>query len=121
MKSVIASIVAVAGMSVAASAVVNTSIVFQTSADGTNWFGGTRDYNLGSQVMVRALVTYTGSGTPYGLASFVFQPTVSNAVAGDTMSPFLNGGVGSNTSTPPCGLTGGQAADPNTFCPPSPP
>jgi len=115
MKSVIASLVAVAGMSAAASAVVNTNITFQTSSDGTNWFGGTHDYAPGSQVMARALVTYTGTGTPFGLASFVFQPTVSNAVAGDTMSAFLNGGIGSNTSTPPGVLSAAQGSDTTSF------
>jgi uncharacterized protein (TIGR03382 family) len=100
MKSVIASLVAVAGMSVAANAVVNTQVNWQTSADGVTWFGIQRDYLAGTQVQVRALVTYTGTGTPFGLASFVFQPTVSNAIAADVMSPFINGGIGSNTSTP---------------------
>jgi uncharacterized protein (TIGR03382 family) len=115
MKSVIASLVAVAGMSVAANAVVNTSVVFQTSSDGTNWFGGTHDYNAGTQVMSRALVTYTGTGTPFGLASFVFQPTVSNAIAADTMSAFINGGVGSNTSSPSGVISGGQLTDTTSF------
>src|SRR5262245_38547504 len=115
MKSVIASLVAVAGMSVAANAVVNTSIVFQTSADGTNWFGGSHDYTEGTQVMSRALVTYTGTGTPFGLASFVFQPTVSNALSTDSMSAFINGGVGSNTSTPLGVLVGGQLTDTTSF------
>jgi uncharacterized protein (TIGR03382 family) len=115
MKSVIASLVAVAGMSVAANAVVNTSVVFQTSANGTDWFGGTHDYAAGTQVMARALVTYTGTGTPFGLASMVFQPTVSNAAATDVMSPFINGGVGSNTSTPLGVLVGGQATDTTSF------
>lgn len=115
MKSVIASLVAVAGMSVAANAVVNTSVVFQTSSDGTNWFGGTHDYAPGTQVMSRALVTYTGTGTPFGLASFVFQPTVSNATALDTMSAFINGGVGSNTSSPSGVISGGQLSDTTSF------
>jgi uncharacterized protein (TIGR03382 family) len=101
MKSVIASLVAVAGMSVAANAVVNTQVNWQTSADGVTWFGTQRDYAPGSTVQVRALVTYTGTATPFGLASFVFQPTVSNATAADSIAAFINGGVGSNTSTPP--------------------
>jgi hypothetical protein len=115
MKTVIASLIALAGLSVAANGVVNTSIVFQTSANGTDWFGGTHDYNAGTQVMVRALVTYTGTGTPFGLASFVFQPTVSNAVAVDTVSPFINSGVGSNTSTPLGVLSGAQGNDTTSF------
>jgi MYXO-CTERM domain-containing protein len=116
MKSVIASLVAVAGMSVAANAVVNTNITWQTSANGTDWAGGLRSYAPGTQVMARALVTYTGTGTPFGLASFVFQPTVSNFTAADTVSAFINGGVGSNTSTPPGVLIGSaQANDTTSF------
>jgi uncharacterized protein (TIGR03382 family) len=111
MKSVIASLVAVAGMSAAANAVVNTQINFQTSADGVTWFGIQRDYAAGSTVQVRALVTYTGSGTPFGLASFVFQPTVSNATAGDGIAAFINGGQGSNTSTPPGVIQVGDTAN----------
>lgn len=99
MKSVIASLVAVAGMSVAANAVVNTNVTWQVSLDGTNW-GSSVVAGAGTQVQARALVTYTGTGTPFGLASFVFQPTVSNALATDTVSAFVNGGAGSNTSTP---------------------
>ena len=33
----------------------------------------------GSNVYMRSLVSYTGTGTPVGLASFVYQPTISNA------------------------------------------
>lgn len=115
MKSVIASILAVAGLSGAANAVVNTSIVFQISSDGVNWFGGSHDFMPGSQVMARALVSYTGTGTPFGLASLVFQPTVSNAVAADTVSAFVNGGIGSNTSTPPGVISGPQLTDTTSF------
>jgi uncharacterized protein (TIGR03382 family) len=99
MKSVIASLVAVAGMSVAANAVVNTSLVFQVSTNGTTWSNHV-DVAPGTEVLVRTLVSYTGLASPVGLASFVFQPTVSNAHAGDSIMPFINGGVGSNTSTP---------------------
>jgi uncharacterized protein (TIGR03382 family) len=115
MKRVIASLLAVAGLSGAANAIVNTSVVFQTSPNGTNWFGGTHIYLAGQQVMVRALVTYTGTGTPFGLASFVFQPTINNANAADTFSPFINGGVGSNTSSPLGVLVGGQPTDTTSF------
>lgn len=115
MKSVIASLVAVAGMSAAANAVVNTSVVWQTSSDGTTWFGGTHSYAPGAQVMARALVSYTGTATPLGLASFVFQPTVSNYTATDTISPFINGGAGSNTSTPVGVLSGTQLTDTTSF------
>lgn len=114
MKSVIASLVAVAGMSVAANAVVNTSIVMQVSTNGTTWSNNV-NVNPGSQVYIRTLVSYTGLASPVGLASFVFQPTVSNATAGDSVLPFINGGVGSNTSTPLGVLTGSQLTDTTSF------
>jgi uncharacterized protein (TIGR03382 family) len=120
MKSVIASLVAVAGLSVAANAVVNTSMVMQVSLDGTTW---------GSQVIVpvgaaapattnvffRTLVSFTGTSTPAGLASFVYQPTMSNALASDAMLPFFNGGTGSNTSTPIGVIDGAQLTDTTSF------
>lgn len=109
MKSVIASLVAVAGMSVAANAVVNTNVTWQVSLDGTNW-GSSVNASAGTQVQARALVTYTGTGTPFGLASFVFQPTVSNGLATDTFAAFINGGAGSNTSTPPGVIQPGDTA-----------
>src|SRR5882724_9925324 len=100
MKKVIASLVAVAGMSAAASAVVNTSIVMQVSLNGTTWSNQVTLTSPNTPVYARTLVSYTGLASPVGLASFVFQPTVSNATATDAIMPFINGGVGSNTSTP---------------------
>ncbi len=100
MKKMVASLVAVAGMSVAAHAVDNTSIVWQASLDGSTWTSDTLIVPAGAQVEVRALVSYTGTAAPVGLASFVFQPTVSNWGAGDALLPFVNGGQGGNTSSP---------------------
>ncbi len=100
MKKMVASLVAVAGMSVAAHAVDNTSIVWQASLDGSTWTSDTLIVPAGAQVEVRALVSYTGTAAPVGLASFVFQPTVSNWGAGDALLPFVNGGQGGNTSNP---------------------
>jgi len=114
MKSVIASLVAVAGMSVAANAVVNTNVTWQVSLDGNTW-GSSVNATAGQQVMARALVSYTGTAAPLGLASLVFQPTVSNALASDTISPFINGGAGGNTSTPIGVLTGSQLTDTTSF------
>jgi hypothetical protein len=120
MKSVIASLVAVAGLSVAANAVVNTSLVQQVSLDGTNWTDHVQ-VTVGAgapatrNVFFRTLVSYTGVGTPAGLASFVYQPTMSNAVATDVMLPFFNGGVGGNTSTPVGVLTPAQGTDTTSF------
>jgi hypothetical protein len=100
--------------------VVNTSIVFQVSTDGTNWFSQV-DVPVGvaapptANVFFRALVSYTGTASPVGLASFVFQPTMSNALATDTMLPFINGGAGSNTSTPIGVIDGAQLTDTTSF------
>jgi MYXO-CTERM domain-containing protein len=107
MKSVIASLVAVAGMSVAANAVVNTSIVWQVSTNNSTW---SNNVNLtippSSQlVYVRALVSYTGTASPAGLGSFVFQPTVSNWAATDTLSAFVAGGP--TSASFPTGVPGG--------------
>jgi hypothetical protein len=100
MKKMVASLVAVAGLSVAAHAVDNTSIVWQASVDGVNWTSEVLDVAPGATVQVRALVSYIGTGAPIGLASFVFQPTVSNWGAGDALLPFVNNGQGGNTSSP---------------------
>jgi len=96
MKKVIASLVAVAGMSVAAHAVVNTSIVWQVSTDNVNWSSSVNALPS-STVYSRALVSYTGTAAPLGLASLAFQPTLSNWTAADTLLPFVAGGQGSNT------------------------
>lgn len=112
MKKVIASLVAVAGMSVAANAQVNTNVTWQVSANGIDgWAGNAQPLNVlpGSTVYVRALVSYTGTAAPLGLASMQFQPTVSNWSGADTLAAFVNGGAGSNTSTPI-----GVVTDPNS-------
>jgi hypothetical protein len=98
MKSVIASLVAVAGIAAAANAVVNTRIEMLVSSDGSA-FGSEVTVAPGSTVQVLVSVTYIGTASPLGLASFVFQPTVSNFGASSGLA-FANGGAGSNTSTP---------------------
>jgi len=114
MKKVIASLVAVAGMSVAANAQVNTRIDMQVSLDGTNW-SNTVSAAVGQTVLSRALVTYTGTDAPVGLASFLFQPTVSHVLATDAIAGFVNGGMGSNTSTPSGVISGAQLSDLTSF------
>jgi len=108
MKSVIASLVAVAGLSVAASAAVNTQLEYLVSVDGgpfthsANILAGTGSHT----VEVVARVSYTGTAQPLGLSSLVFQPTVSNfgiapgGARADAALAFHNGGMGGNTSTP---------------------
>ncbi|HYE62496.1 MAG TPA: hypothetical protein VD997_10930 [Phycisphaerales bacterium] len=103
MKSVIASLVAVAGMSVAASAnIVNTQVSFLASVNGGPF---TSDLNILAgqgvkRVEVVARFTYIGPGTALGFASAVFQPTVSGLVASDAAVGYVNGGLGSNVSSP---------------------
>jgi hypothetical protein len=120
MKSVIASLVAVAGLSVAANAVVNTSIVQQVSLNGTTWSSSIQvpagaGAPLTTNVFFRTLVSFTGTSTPAGLASFVYQPTMDHAVATDLMLPFFNGGMGGNTSTPVGVLSAAQGTDTTSF------
>jgi MYXO-CTERM domain-containing protein len=122
MKSVIASLVAVAGMSVAANAVLSTSVVQQVSLDATNWSSSVNvpvGAGTTTNVFMRTLVSYSDSDPtdplPVGLASMVYQPTMSHALATDTVLPFINGGNGSNTSTPLGVLTGSQLTDTTSF------
>jgi len=99
MKSVIASLVAVAGMSVAAVADVNTRMDVLVSLDGINW-APTVNASAGTTVQVLVRASYIGSAQPLGFASAVFQPTVSNWTAGDTALAYAGGGFGSNTTNP---------------------
>jgi len=105
MKSVIVSLVAVAGLAVAASAEVNTSVSMLVSLDGTN-FGSSVDILEGTglhNVEVMVSVSYTGTAAPVGLASLVFQPTVSNfggSSGADVALAYANGGAGGNTTAP---------------------
>jgi hypothetical protein len=86
-----------------AQAEVNTLVEWQVSPDNIVWTSSLRAMPA-DFVFVRARVSYIGSTPPFALASFLFQPTVSNwDLAGseiDTLSPFVNNGMGSNTSTP---------------------
>ena len=102
MKSVIASLVAVAGLSAAATAEVNTRMDMLVSVDGGP-FGSVVNIapNTGShtvEVVVR--MTYIGTANPLGFASAVFQPTVSNFGASDVALGYVNGGAGGNVSSP---------------------
>jgi uncharacterized protein (TIGR03382 family) len=105
MKSVIASLVAVAGLSVAALAEVNTRMEMLVSVDGGP-LSSSVDITEGTglhNVEVVVSMSYIGSGAPVGLASVVFQPTVSNfggSSGADVALAYANGGAGSNVSAP---------------------
>ncbi len=108
MKKVVASLVAVAGFAVAAHAVDNTNVQWQLSLDNSTFANYSAATPLqaapGATVYARAVVSYitgaNGTSVPIGLASFVFQPTVSNVVPGDTLGAFISNGQGGNTSSP---------------------
>jgi hypothetical protein len=95
--AVLASLAVVQGVG----AEVNTRITWQVSVNGIDWSGGIVMRQPGATYHVRAVASYIGTEAPVGLASFVFQPTVSNWSQGDILLPFVNGGQGGNTSTPP--------------------
>ena len=98
MKSVIASIVAVAGIAAAANA--QSIIDLQVSLDGLNWSDSV-DATPGQTVETRLVFSYTGTASPVGLASAVVQPTVSNWGADLNFLGLVNNGQGANNTTPP--------------------
>lgn len=108
MKSVIASLVAVAGLSAAAVAEVNTRMDVLVSLDGINW-APTVNATEGTTVQVLVRASYIGSANALGFASANFQPTVSNWTAGDTALAYAGGGFGSNTTNPTNMVASGAA------------
>jgi uncharacterized protein (TIGR03382 family) len=89
MKKVIASLIAVAGMSAAANAQLLKMLV---STDGTN-FTSSVNAAPGQTVQVLVTASYTGTSTSVaGFGSANFQPTVSNWHAADTLLPLRQGG-----------------------------
>jgi len=90
MKSVIASLIAVAGMSVAANAQLMKMLV---STDGVNFSPSVTTSDLHATIQVLVTVSYTGTGTSVcGFGSANFQPIVSNWRATDTLLPMRQGG-----------------------------
>jgi uncharacterized protein (TIGR03382 family) len=89
MKNVIVSLIAVAGMSVAANAQLMKMLV---STDGVN-FSSSVNAAPGSTVQVLVTASYTGtSNAVAGFGSANFQPTVSGWHATDTLLPMRQGG-----------------------------
>jgi len=98
MKNVIASIVAVAGLSVAASAA--TTVNMLVSTNGTDFSNSVNlSANTGLQTVQVLVSVSTDNAAALGLGSMIFQPTVSNWTATDALVPFTSA-FGSNTSTP---------------------
>jgi uncharacterized protein (TIGR03382 family) len=79
------------------------SVVFEVSPAGTENWTSTIQGTPGEQIDVRARLSYNGTAQPLGLASMYFQPTINNwrnTGSQDVFGPLVNGGQGSNTSTP---------------------
>jgi hypothetical protein len=114
MRSFVATLVLAAGLSPAALAVQNSRLEFQVSTDNINW-SSSLDVLPGQDVYARAVVSYTGSNPVLGFGSAIFQPTISNWTPGDTLRPFINGGMGNNNSVPSGALTPAQVADATSF------
>lgn len=109
MRTLCAGMIAACGMAASTTlGVVNTTIVWELSTDNINYAEHNAAAPLvgiqGGMVYARAVVSYisgaNGTVIPLGLASLVFQPTVSNYRVTDTLMPFVNNGMGSNTSDP---------------------
>jgi hypothetical protein len=100
MKRCAPALIVVCGLPFSSLGVVNTRIDWQVSADNIHWSSALTT-TQGHEVWVQAMVTYTGTASPVGLASFVFQPTVSNW---DVSGPLRDGSVvytPANTEFPP--------------------
>ena len=100
MKSVIVSLVAIAGMSLGAHAEVNTRIELLLSVNGGPFSANIFSPSPGDHVEVLVRATYIGSAAPIGFASANFQITAQNFTTADTMDAFASGGFGSNFSSP---------------------
>lgn len=106
MKKVIVSMLAVAGMAMAANA-AETTIVYEASVDGGNTWASSVNAAPGSEVQVRARVVWSGTAQVFGLSQVIFQPVVSNWTGADSLettpgTPGNNGigPVGGTRSTP---------------------
>jgi hypothetical protein len=89
------------GCALPAQGQVNARLDWQVSLDNSNWTTSLVA-TPGSMVFARGRLSYTGTAAPIGLASWTFQPVVSNWVGtADTLLPFVNGGAGGNGSLPP--------------------
>lgn len=109
MKSVIASLVALAGIASAASAdtLFSFDIVNVTHDRGTT--AGAINAQPGDIIEITAQVSYTGGPAVVGFGSAVFQPTVQGFLGGvspDTMLPLITNATGGSSNQ-----QGGMATD----------
>lgn len=93
----LSAVIAVAGMSLAATG-QTTRLVVETSADGLTWLSGTRFVSPNSTVLFRYRASFDADDTaanPIGLASLTFQPVIANPTLGqDVIGPFAD--IGNN-------------------------
>ncbi|MBI1190784.1 MAG: hypothetical protein GC200_08920 [Tepidisphaera sp.] len=102
MKKVIVSMLAVAGMAMAANA-ADTTLRYEVSADGGATWSSSVNALPGTHIQVRARVAYSGTAQVFGLSQLVFQPIVSNwADTLDNTGPLSNqiGPTGGSRTTP---------------------
>jgi hypothetical protein len=98
-KTFVASVIGAAGL--ALSALGQSRVELQVSRALQEDWHSSIIANPGDSIDIRVLVSYTGANNPLGLSSLIFQPTVSNWIAGgDVMAPLVNGGRGSQATTP---------------------
>jgi len=114
MKKVIGSLVAVAGLAAGVHAQsVGTLLKYEArvfnAGNDTGW-ASALDVNPGTRVEVRALVSYTGTGTVGGLGQIAFQPVVSSWTAGDQL--MTNSVLGSTGPADGIGPVGGSRSTP---------
>jgi hypothetical protein len=114
MRTCVAALIAVAGLSPFAGAVQNSRLEFQVSSDNVNWTSSLQVFP-GQDVYARAVLTYTGTNPVIGFGSAIFQPTISNWTPTDTLRPFINNGMGYNNSVPSGALSPAQVADLTSF------
>jgi uncharacterized protein (TIGR03382 family) len=97
-----ASLIALAGLAALAHGQAN--VVLEVSPAGAEtWSSSIPNANPGQSIDVRVRMSYNGTQQPIGLASMYMQPTISNwrnTGLQDVFGALVNGGQGSNTSTP---------------------
>lgn len=98
MKNVIGSLVAVAGLAAVANA--QSLLNLQVSTDGVNWSDNVEvraASGVNTTVLMRALVSYTGTLPAVGFASLTWQPTFGNVRPGvDSVQAFADQGNNTN-------------------------
>ncbi len=105
MKKVIGSMLAVAGIAMAANA-QDTTLRYEASLDGVNWSSSVNALP-GSTVQVRARVIWSGTQQVFGLSQLIFQPVVNSWTSADSIvgtagTPGGNGigPIGGSRTTP---------------------